>query len=402
MDLRESMKYVLGNIYHRKLRTFLTVLAIVIGIASIVVMISLGQGIKKSIDQDLQKFSPRTVFIIPGDIKLGHGRGSNSLSGKLYEKDVNALQRIPEIEKVTMMIMAKADLEYRSKELKASVYGMEMDKFKDFYPYLELESGRYVREGEKGAMMIGSSVAEDKFDKRVEPNSRILVNGKPYTVVGIFKESTSSMGGNPNDFIIMDYQDIRNEFKDSLPKDEVMFLYAMVREGFDVEEVAERMEYVIKQSHKLPRDRKDFTVFSPKVISDQVNQITDMITMFLGSIATISLIVGAIGITNTMFSSVLERTKEIGTLKALGATDDLIGYLFLVESSILSMIGGMAGVALAVLSGMLMGSFGVPYYTSPEVVAGTFVFSVIIGLAAGYFPAMNAARLNIVSSLRYE
>lgn len=274
--------------------------------------------------------------------------------------------------------------------------------FFEVSPAFELEAGRYITTSDTNSVLLGYKIAKEGFDKPIQINNKIYINGRPYIVVGIFKEQTSQVGGNPNNFVLLNYHEVRDKFGDSIPKDEILFMNVLVRDGFDVEEVASKVEDAIRLSHKLPRDKKDFTIFSPKVIADQVKTITDMISAFLGSIASISLLVGAIGISNTMFSAVLERTKEIGTLKAIGATDSDISNFFLLESAMLSLLGGILGLILAIIVGIIVTEFKVPYYTSPELFVGTFIFSIIIGIVAGIIPARNAAKLSAVEALRYE
>ncbi len=400
MNYHEVFRYIFSNLYYRKLRTALTILAIVIGIAAIVVMISLGQGIKKSIDESLQRFSPRTVFIVPGDVRIGSS--ATALSGKLYEKDVRALERIPEVEAVARLITSRASIEYKGTQINGVITGVDPDVFLVASPAFELEKGRFLKENDQNAVVLGYKIAKEGFDQPVELNSRIFINDKPYTVIGIFKEQPQSVGGNPNNFILLPYDEVKNKFKAFVEKDEVSFLNVVVREGYDVNEVARRMEEVLRISHKLPRDEKDFTVFSPELIQEQVNSITTIITAFLGSIAAVSILVGGINISNTMFSLVLERTREIGILKAIGAKNEDIAFMFLVESAVMSLIGGVFGLLISFFTGVILRYFSVPYYTSPELYVGALVFSFVIGIIAGYLPARRAANLSAVSALRYE
>ncbi|MEM3372735.1 MAG: ABC transporter permease [Candidatus Anstonellales archaeon] len=402
MELLESLRYILMNISHRKLRTFLTVLAIVIGIVAIVSMIALGRGIKEEINNQLQRFSPRNIFIIPGNVQVGNTRGINALTGKLYEKDANIISRLPEVEKVSKLVGATATVSYKGKEIKAMVSGVEIGIFLEVSPAFELEKGRYLRENEQNAVLLGYKIAKDTFDKPIDVGNTIYINGRPYTVVGIFKEQTTQVGGNPNNFILLDYNEVKNKFASARQKDEVMFLNVLVKEGYDVEQLAERIEELLRISHKLPKDTKDFTVFSPKIIQEQVNNILNLINAFLGAIASISLVVGAIGISNTMFSAVLERTREIGILKAIGAKESDIYLLFLLEGGIISAIGGIIGIVVSIILGQIFKSFNVAYSLGMDLMVISVVFSFLIGILASIIPARNAARLSAVEALRYE
>ncbi|MEM4368034.1 MAG: ABC transporter permease [Candidatus Anstonellales archaeon] len=402
MEFFESLTYIFMNISHRKLRTFLTVLAIVIGIVAIVSMIALGRGIKDKINNQLQRFSPRNIFIVPGNVQVGNTRGINALTGKLYEKDADVISRLTEVEKVSKLIGASTTVSYKGKEIKAMVSGVEIGIFLEVSPAFELEKGRYLRENEQNAVLLGYKIAKDTFDKPIDVGNTIYINGRPYTVVGIFKEQTTQVGGNPNNFILLDYNEVKNKFASARQKDEVMFLNVLVKEGYDVEQLAERIEELLRISHKLPKDTKDFTVFSPKIIQEQVNNILNLINAFLGAIASISLVVGAIGISNTMFSAVLERTREIGILKAIGAKESDIYLLFLLEGCIISAIGGIIGIVVSIILGQIFKSFNVAYSLGMDLMVISVVFSFLIGILASIIPARNAARLSAVEALRYE
>ncbi|MCX8166349.1 MAG: ABC transporter permease [Candidatus Micrarchaeota archaeon] len=402
MDYLESLRYILMSISHRKLRTFLTILAIVIGIVAILSMISLGRGIKEDINAQLQRFSPRNIFIVPGNIQIGNNRGINALTGKLYERDADVLARMPEIEKVSKLIGASATISFKGKEIKAMVSGVEIGVFLEVSPAFELEKGRYLRENEQNAVVLGYKIAKDTFDKPIEVGNTIFINGRPYVVVGIFKEQNTQVGGNPNNFILLDYNEVKQKFVTGKQKDEVMFLNVLVREGYDIEEVAARIEEMLRISHKLPKDTKDFTVFSPKVIQDQVNNIINLLNTFLGAIASISLIVGAIGISNTMFSAVLERTREIGILKAVGARESDIYLLFLLEGGIISLIGGVIAIIIAMLLSYVFDAFDVAYSIGLDLVIISLIFSFFTGVIASIIPARNAAKMSAVEALRYE
>ncbi len=179
-------------------------------------------------------------------------------------------------------------------------------------------------------------------------------------------------------------------------------IHLLAAEGSDISEVEERVTDELLQLHKVREDEKDFTVISSTYIAEQVGNITAALGLFLGGIAAISLLVGSIGIANTMFMGVLERTREIGVMKAVGATNGMIRDVFLVEAGIIGLVGGIIGLVLNIAASNAITYFGVPSSVTAEVMLGAVAFSFLVGVVAGYVPAQNAAKLDPVEALRYE
>ncbi len=380
-------------------------LGILIGIAAIVTLVSLGQGIKKDIEGQLNQFNPRTVYIIPSNFGSGGGDMFSSgmvLKGVLYSKDADKIATVPGVESVANTIASQyTTVTYKGETLQTEVDGVPANIFRQV-TNVEIAKGRFLVGGERGVAVIGSNIANKHFKKKVDTNSQIEIGDKKFRVVGIIDSGSQSSFASYDNVILISLDDGRELFASLVPKDQVSAMFVLVKEKFDVDAVGTKIEAKLRQSHKVNKGDEDFSVITPKFIKDQVGTIMNLLTLFLGAIAAVSLIVGGIGIANTMFMAVMERTTEIGILKAIGATDGLIVTLFLIESGILSFIGGAMGVALSLILNFLLGLLGVSTYLTPDLLFGALGFSFVIGLASGYFPAKNAAGINIITALRYE
>ena len=380
-------------------------LGILIGIAAIVTLVSLGQGIKKDIEGQLNQFNPRTVYIIPSNFGSGGGDMFSSgmvLKGVLYSKDADKIATVPGVESVANTIARQyTTVTYKGETLQTEVDGVPANIFRQV-TNVEIAKGRFLVGGERGVAVIGSNIANKHFKKKVDTNSQIEIGDKKFRVVGIIDSGSQSSFASYDNVILISLDDGRELFASLVPKDQVSAMFVLVKEKFDVDAVGTKIEAKLRQSHKVKKGDEDFSVITPKFIKDQVGTIMNLLTLFLGAIAAVSLIVGGIGIANTMFMAVMERTTEIGILKAIGATDGLIVTLFLIESGILSFIGGAMGVALSLILNFLLGLLGVSTYLTPDLLFGALGFSFVIGLASGYFPAKNAAGINIITALRYE
>lgn len=406
MNLLQMVTYSVKALKSRNIRSWLTILGIVIGITSIVVLVGLVQGLKDSITGELEGFGPRTIIIMP--VNVGGG-GSSSFgassympsSGKLYMKDYERVKRIPDIEYITPVVMGRTYAEYKDDQVSVSISGVEPDVFKQTVGTLEIESGRFLEPNDHGSVVVGSDIATDSFNEDLRVSSFLYISGKKYRVAGILKKTGSSFA-NMDSAIFMSFDEAKDMFGNVLSTNEISAIRITLKEGSNVDETADEINDIMKSSHRVNEDEKDFGVISPGFINDQIDGVTGVLSLFLGAIAGISLIVGGVGIANTMFMSVMERRKEIGVLKALGSREKDIMNIFLVESSILGIAGGILGLLLAVIVSSLLGLFGVSVSISLFVAAGAVLFSGVVGIISGTFPAKRAAALDPIEALRYE
>jgi putative ABC transport system permease protein len=403
MKLLDIVQYSFTSIRHREIRSWLTILGIVIGIASVVALISIGEGFQKEVDKQLSALGSNTIFITPST--SGLQAGSVMTAGKLYQKDVDRLKRIPEITDIARLISGRVDVTFRDKTLSSSVSGIEPGVFEKTTA-VDVEEGRFFVEGDRHVAVIGATVASDTFGakNRVSVNSYLLINGTKYRVIGILKKSGGGFGpaARQDSSIFIAFDDARPLFRDTIGADEVGAIVLRTREGSDTAEVVESIKLEIDASHKVKPDKRDYSVIDPKSIQAAVESVLSLITLFLGAIAGISLIVGGLAIASSMFTSVLERTHEIGVLKAIGASKADINHIFLFESGAVGAIGGVAGTLIG-LSIVYAGSFfGLPASINPAIAAFCVAFAFVIGMVSGYFPARQAAELSPVEALRYE
>lgn len=407
MKFSEKFRYVYVSLSHKKLRSLLTIIAVIFGIFTIVSILAVGQGLQKEINKNLEVFGPRTVIVAPianANVVRGGPSQGMALLSSLTLRDVNALKRLPELEEVGYMIGDRADVEYMGKRISIEVNGGEPEIISKVNPTFVAEKGRMLKSSDKGAVFVGSNFAENLFDRKVELNSRIFINDKPFTVVGILKKTGTSIAGTSiDDMVVINLPDARSLFKDSISSDEVQIITVLVREGFALEDVVPKIEEALMMSRKIPKGGdKDFSLLTAAVVMKQVEAITTNVTLFLGSIGIISLIVGGLGIANTMFTAVLERTKEIGILKAIGASSSDILSFFIIESVLLSTLGGLIGFLLAFAAGSFLEAFNVPYIVTPDQAVVALLFSVVVGVLSGLFPALRASRLHAVVALRSQ
>ncbi|MFA6328973.1 MAG: ABC transporter permease [Candidatus Micrarchaeia archaeon] len=403
MRLSDIVWYSFTSLRHREIRSWLTILGIVIGIASVVALISIGEGFQNKVNEQLSALGSNTIFITPSSSTMS--MGSVTSAGKLYQKDVDRLKRIPEISDIARLITGRVDVQFRDKELPSSVAGIEPGVFEKTTA-IEVSEGRFFVDGDRHVAVVGATVANSTFGpkNKVALNSYLLMNGTKYRVIGILNKSGGGFGmaGSQDGSIYITFDDARPLFKDTIGADEVGAIVVRTHEGSNTDEVVEAIKTEIDASHKVKPDKRDYSVVDPKSIQAAVSSVLSLITLFLGAIAGISLLVGGLAIASSMFTSVLERTHEIGVLKAVGANRDDINRLFLFESGAVGAIGGLLGTAIG-LSIVYIGSFfGLPASINPYIAAFCIAFAFAIGMVSGYFPARQAAELSPVDALRYE
>jgi putative ABC transport system permease protein len=403
MRSSDILNYALNSLRHRKTRTFLTLLGIIVGISSVIILVGLVQGLKQDILMELESFGPRTIIITPTSTSGGAGIGGSAFApttGKLFEKDFERVKRLPEIKTITKVISGSTSVSYKENDINSQVFGIDPEVFTDTLD-LEVESGRFLVSSDRGVAVVGSRVSES-FDEPIKTQANIELDGKKFKVVGVLKPTGSAFGPVDN-VIFIPFDDAQLIFSGNLLPGEISAIRMTLKEGSDVDAAAEQIEDIMIASHRVTEDEKDFGVISPTFINRQFTGILDILSIFLGAIASISLIVGGIGISNTMFMSVLERTKEIGTMKAVGGTQAQIRNMFLAESCLLGLGGGLIGIILAIAVGLFVtAAFQITFAFDPAVTLGSLAFSVLIGAISGTFPAINAAKVDPIVALRYE
>ena len=414
MRISKSLQLALNILLHSKLRSWLTIIGIVIGIAAVVAIVSISNGAQQQLEERLGDFGADVITITPGFSRAqGFGGGfrggppggegsSTSEQKNLTSKDVIVLKTIDNVKHVMGEVSARGDLTYSSKTATVSARGVDTLVWKEITTE-ELVSGRLLTKGDAYSVVLGGDIVENTFDGEIQLNRNVVIEGKTFKVVGILDGGSTVYI--PIDIARTTFEDIGEREFDSI--------------SVKIENVELSDETVAKIEKKLMFLRgilkeadKDFTVSNPAAMQESIQETMSAMALFLGAIAAISLLVGAIGIANTMFTSVLEKTKEIGIMKAIGAKNRDILIIFLLNSGMIGLVGGLGGVILGYLGsglvsslgssdGGMMRMFGTTLVT-PGLLIGALLFSIVIGMIAGVIPAYRASRLKPVDALRYE
>ncbi len=401
----EYFKIALRNLRSRSLRSWLTILGIVIGIFLVVSLFSLSEGLKESVMRELRMMGGDMIMVYPGDMS---DMMTTMIGGvELDNNDINAIRRAEGVDVILEMPWAGAIVRHFQETETALIYGTD---FNEAIPVLrenlgwEIVEGDFPRPGRR-EVMVGNLVPKDLFPEMM-PGDSINIKGKEFIVAGVLR----SLGNRQDDLVIaLDLQDFRNI---TGKREGSPVVIVRIKDGYDPEAVAANIERELEESaaRRRDEDKPSFSVMSSGTVTDMVEGIMGTIQLAIFAFASIAIIVGGIGIMNTMYTSVKERTKEIGILKAVGAKRKHITTIFLFESGIIGLIGGLGGVILGLLLAFSVQIFladsGAMFYleahVSPFLVVFGLAFSILIGCLSGLLPARQAAKMEPVDALRYE
>ncbi|HQT45507.1 MAG TPA: ABC transporter permease, partial [Candidatus Micrarchaeota archaeon] len=294
--------------------------------------------------------------------------------------------------------------QFKRKATAGNIAGSEVEVYVKYSNAsgITFASGGYFRQGDKSSIVIGGKVASEYFDDKVYVGNQILINNRSFRVSGIYNRTSASSIMGLDDTIMMDAGALRELFPGAMPKDRVFDIFITVAPGSDPEVVAKEVTDTLARRRKVDPDKPDFTVETAASTLEQIQQITGIISVFLGFVAAIALVVGAIGISNAMFTSVMERTKDIGIMKAIGAPNSAVLRMFLVESIMVSGIGGIIGILIGCAGSLLISAFVTKTVINIWVIFGALAVSLFFGAVSGYFPARQAAHLPAIVALRRE
>jgi putative ABC transport system permease protein len=425
MRFSTSVKLSLNSLLHSQLRSWLTILGIVIGVAAVISIVSISNGMQQDLDARVSGLDLDIITIAPGAATAvtrmpgsgggGGGSGSSSTTAasdaeNLTQKDILTLKRIDGIKLVTGTIISKEDVYYQGQLASLSLTGIDPIDWNEISKP-ELSTGRLLGPGDKLGVIIGSNVAKSVFKNEIGINRIIEIEGgtllepisKSFRVVGILK----STGSRDDDSIIVPI-DILREYAQ---KDESMdSIIVKAENSEEVNELVQKIEKDLLMSRRLTITEKDFSVTTAQSSLERITDITDSMSLFLGAIAAVSLIVGAVGIANTMFTSVLEKTKEIGIMKSIGATNKDILTIFILNAALFGFVGGILGVLLgAIVSAMIplmglsiVGGGSMKAVFTVDLIFYGIALAMIIGTLSGLIPAIRASKLKPIDALRYE
>jgi putative ABC transport system permease protein len=413
MKLYRLLIEALENLSANKLRSMLTVLGIVIGVAAVIAMLSIGRGAEASITSRIESMGTNLVYVTPGSTSQSGVRSAAGSAGTLTLDDAEALASLPDVVAVAPETNGFVQVVYQGQNTNTRLMGVTPSY--QTVSSLTLADGVFISEANQSArslvVVLGSSVAENLFGGTSGVvGQKVRMNGQPYKVIGVLtsKGGTGFMNQDDQVFIPLSTAQTRlvggSRFRGSSVINQINVKAASVDA---VDQVINNVTLTMRERHGTIQGADDFTVTSQEATLDTATQVTDTLTIFLGGIAGISLMVGGIGIMNIMLTTVTERTHEIGLRKAIGARRRDILLQFLVESMVLSLIGGLIGAVFGWGIAQMMGQIQIsgtiitPVVGLDSVLLAT-LFSMAVGLFFGIYPATRAARLQPVEALRYE
>jgi putative ABC transport system permease protein len=396
------------EIRRKGVRSWLTLIGIFIGISAIVSLILLGQGLENAITDQFQSLGEDKIFL---SAKTGNiatmGMTGNAI--KITEKDKEIIENLPEIHLVVKMSYTMSRIEYNEFIKYLTVMGMEVGGEKGAMfgeaQGLKIVEGRELDEGDKYHVVLGHEYTLDNlFEKKVRLGDKIKIANHDFKVVGFLKKIGSPQDDQSAMIPIETYEEIYNI------EDEIGMLVIQVEKGENMDSVVRKIKSELNKYRNVEEDKEDYILQTPEELLEIFSEILDMIKIILVGIASISLFVGGVGIMNTMYTNVLERTKEIGIMKALGAKNNQIMYLFLVESGLYGLGGGIVGVIVGVglaklteyAFSLVLSDMFLSIRIDWMLIIGALIFSLVVGCISGIAPARQAAKQNPVDSLRYE
>jgi len=393
--IRESLELSLRSLKHRKISSSLTVLGIVIGITAIISLLSIGEGLQYAVSEQLESVGHDKIIITSGSDFMTAFMGEG-----LKEDDIDMIESVAGVEIAVGILFKSIPIKYGKENLIGSVIGMrsrDTEKIFSEMKIFEIDEGRYFKSGERGVAFLGRMAAENLFEKEISIGDSLYIKGEKFRVIGLLK----STANNQRDRAVFISMEQLREITGS--KDSITIIFAKVSDISRVEEISEEIEEELDEEY----GEGYYQATTSQQIAENVGSIFAILSFVLGGIASIALIVAGVGIANTMFASIMERTREIGVMKAIGATNYNVMEIFLVESSLLGFFGGAIGCVIGLLiSQIITAAAGnllpVPFKSvvTIEMIIFSLLFSVIVGVVSGLWPARRAAKLQPVDALR--
>jgi putative ABC transport system permease protein len=398
----EALRLAVQSIMRNALRSFLTVLGIVIGVGAVIAMVTIGNGATAKVSADMARLGSNLLFVRPG--QFGPGR-SSAEARPFGTADIDALRsQLRNVRAVAPVAQKSATAIHGSRSRATVVHGTDnaflvtqdwtIDAGRDFFD-AELRSGR-------AACIIGQTVRDELFGRADPIGERLRVDKVSCEVIGsLVAKGQSGFGTDQDDVILMPLRAFHRRIAGNT---EIRTIYVSALDGANTSRVQGDIERLLRERRNITAGREDdFSVRDMKQLAETQTQTTSVLTALLGAVAGVSLLVGGIGIMNIMLVSVTERTREIGIRLAIGAQASQVLTQFLVEAVVLSLFGGIVGILLGLgLAGLASRAMVIPFVLDPTIVVVAFGFSAAVGVLFGFFPARRAARLNPIDALRHE
>ena len=398
----ETLKLAAQAIRRNALRSFLTLLGIVIGVAAVIAMVTIGNGTTAKVAADMAKLGSNVLFIRPG--QFGPGRASNQAK-PFNTRDLAALRaQLRGVRAVAPMAQFAVTVVYGSESRTLGAIGTDNSYFitQDW----ALAAGRQFLDGElrsgRGVCVVGETLREKLFGATQAVGRRIRVGKVSCEVIGVLEaKGESGFGSDRDDIVVMPLRTLHRRIAGN---SDINTINVSALDGVDTAKVQADIERLMRERRGITSGKKDdFGVADLKQIAETRTATTSILTTLLGAVAGVSLLVGGIGIMNIMLVSVTERTREIGIRLAIGAQESQVLMQFLVEAVVLSLLGGTVGVVLGLgLAAAASAGMNIPFVLDPGIVLIAFIFSALVGIVFGFFPARNAAQMNPIEALRRE
>ncbi len=397
MSLLENIRMALSSVLAHKMRSILTMLGIIIGVGSVIVVVAVGQGGEQMLKQSISgPGNTVELYYMPSDEELASN--PNAVTESTFtENDISGLKEIDGIRQVVASTSESMKARYHEEETDVTINGIN-DGYMNVNS-LEIESGRTFTDNDflagKRAGIISQKMAEELFDKSSPLGEVVWVNGQPVEIIGVLKKETGLLSFGLSEMYVP-----FNMMKSSFGTSDFSNVSLQVESADDIKSIGKEAAQLVNDHHGT---EDSYQVMNMEEIATGIGKITTIMTTIIGSIAGISLLVGGIGVMNIMLVSVTERTREIGIRKSLGATRGQILTQFLIESVVLTLIGGLIGIGIGYGGAALVSAIaGWPSLVSWQVVCGGVLFSMLIGVVFGMLPANKAAKLDPIEALRYE
>jgi putative ABC transport system permease protein len=415
MNIIESIRMAFTSLRANKLRSGLTMLGIIIGTGAVIALLSVGQGAQAEITRQIQSIGSNLIFVLPGNLSQGLSTGQVRSVQPLTRQDAEALldpSRAPHVAAVAPELNRIGTVTYQSESTDVTL--VATTPAYEFVRNFRAQYGEFFTAGDEAAgarvAVLGIQTAKNLFgEPELALGQTVRINRVPFRVVGVLEEKGGQgLRGTSRDSIAIvplttAFNRLFSGRTASGQGQRVDFISVSAVDEASISAAMDEITWILRDRHKIQFDEDDFTVASQQDILGVFNQITNILTIFLGAIAGISLLVGGIGIMNIMLVSVTERTREIGLRKAVGAKRADVLWQFLIESIVLSVLGGMLGIGFGWAVSRFVNSLSTfRTVVTPQAVALAVGFSVMVGLFFGIYPANRAANLNPIEALRYE
>lgn len=401
---KESFLMAWASLVANKLRSILTMLGIIIGVAAVIALVSIGNGVRQDIQNSISSLGSNLLMVMPGAPRTPGVRASAGSMKSLKVSDYEAISKLDGVKAASPMTSGSYVVIYQNKNWTTTVSGVNSN-YMDVNNWT-MKSGRFfsdknVQNRERVAV-IGQTVVKNLFGDEDPVGAEIRVKNIPFRIIGVLNSKGSgSMGADQDDIVLIPYTTAMERVEGV---DYLRMIYVVGEDENGIDRLQSDIENLLRVRHGIKDSNlDDFNIQNMNSIMETMEETTGTLTLFLGAVAAISLVVGGIGIMNIMLVSVTERTREIGVRKALGATYNVIVTQFLIEAVVISLMGGLIGIVLGIgASKMISVSSGMSTVISIPTIVLSFAFSMAIGLVFGIYPARKAAKLNPIDALHYE